>query len=214
LRNLSSAERFATTFLLLSIAIFLIHGVRRAERIPLRHPLNEFPLQLSPWEGRDEPLEGRIIKAAGVDDYVNRVYKDPSGHSLQLYIGYYRSQKAGDTIHSPRNCLPGGGWVPVSTGVLNFSPRPGEQLVANEYVIEKGRDSDLVVYWYQLGGQVVASEYWAKVWMVVDAIKRNRTDGALVRIWVPMAGGEKTARDQALAFARLIYPRLSEFVPN
>ena len=214
LRDFSTAERLGVTTLLLLGGILVLHAAGRAERIPLRQPLDRLPMQIGDWRGGEEPLEKRFIQAVGVDDYLNRVYMDPLGHVVQIYIGYYQSQKTGDTFHSPKNCLPGGGWTPVSAGRLTFSPEPGEQVVANEYVVEKGLDADLVLYWYQLQGRAVASEYWAKVWMIVGALRRDRTDGALIRIWAPMADGEAPARNHALAFARLIYPRLGEFIPD
>ncbi len=202
-----------TTVLLLG-GILAVHAPSSAVRLPPRHPLDLFPLQLGRWRGGDEPLESRIVEAVGVDDYLSRVYRNASGNAVQIYIGYYKSQKTGDTIHSPKNCLPGGGWLPVSSGSLTFSPAPGDRVTANEYVVEKGLDMDLVIYWYQLQGRAVESEYWAKVWMVIDAMTRHRTDGALVRICVPMTRGKTAAIDQGVAFAQLVYPHLAEFVPE
>lgn len=211
---MDTTRRFMATTVLLLGGILAVHVPRGAERLPPRRPLGLLPLQLGLWRGGDEPLEKRIIEAAGVDDYLNRVYRDPSGNTVQIYIGYYRSQKTGDTFHSPKNCLPGGGWLPLSSGSLTFSPAPGERVTVNEYVVEKGLDADLVIYWYQLQGRAVESEYWTKVWMVIDAMTRHRTDGALVRICVPMTEDRTKAIDEGVAFARLIYPRLAEFVPG
>ncbi len=207
-------RRLLATVVLLLGGILVVHAPGGTEQLPPRQPLDRLPFQLGGWRGGDDPIEKRIVEAVGVDDYLSRVYRDPSGNAVQIYIGYYKSQKTGDTFHSPKNCLPGGGWLPVSSETLTFSPAPGERVAANEYVVEKGLDSDLVIYWYQLQGRAVESEYWAKVWMVIDAMTRHRTDGALVRICVPMTRGKTAAIDQGVALARLIYPRLADFVPD
>ena len=109
-------------------------------------------------------------------------------------MGYYGSQKTGDTIHSPKNCLPGAGWDPVRSGFATISAAGGRQIVVNEYVIQQDEDKQLVFYWYQGRGRVIASEYAGKFWMVGDAISRNRTDGALVRLNTPINDNEASAR--------------------
>ena len=194
--------------------IVLLHSVSLQERVPLRAPLQDFPATLAKWQGTEQPLPEQSIKAVAVDEYLNRVYTDNTAQPIQLYIGYYQSQRTGDTVHSPKNCLPGSGWNPVESDRVAFAAPDSKKLMVNEYVIEKGLDRDLVLYWYQARGRVIASEYSAKVWMVVDALTRNRTDGALVRIIIPLKNSVPAARAQAVAFAETLYPHLGEFVPN
>ena len=133
-------------------------------------------------------------------------------------IGYWQSQKQGDTIHSPQNCLPGAGWLPVSQGQLTM-PRPGGEgtISVNRYVIQKGLDRQMVLYWYQSHGRIVASEYWGKVFLVTDAVRLNRTDGAVIRVITPIigdgSGAEAAAETRAAGFTRDLLPLLDQFLP-
>ena len=113
--------------------------------------------------------------------------------------GYWRSQRQGDTMHSPQNCLPGAGWEPVKQSLLTIAdPRnPSDHITVNRYLIQKGLTRQLVLYWYQGRGRIVGSEYWSKIYLVVDAARRNRTDAAIVRVVVPVPG--PTANDEAAA---------------
>src|SRR5260370_18617840 len=133
-------------------------------------------------------------QAVGVGDYANRIFYSLTELHVQLYVGYVARQRTGDTIHSPKNCLPGAGWDPVHSGYATIALPGGRQIVVNEYVIQQGLNKQLVFYWYQGRGRVVASEYAGKFWMVADAITRNRTDGALVRLVPPMNDAESKAR--------------------
>ncbi|HUK34195.1 MAG TPA: EpsI family protein [Vicinamibacterales bacterium] len=193
----------------------------RPEQAPPRVSFDQFPSQLGSWSGQAlPPMENKVLGVLGVDDYVNRVYARPDHAVAGLYIGYYKSQRQGDSIHSPQNCLPGSGWeplersdltiaAPVSTGVGDIS--------VNRYLIQKGLDRQLVLYWYQSHGRVVASEYWSKFFLVRDAIRLNRTDAALVRVIVPIANseddGETRAQGQAIDFVKTMFPQLSKYLP-
>jgi EpsI family protein len=195
-------------------ALLLLHGISHGEPRSTGRPLRELPSALGDWTGQDSPLAPRITKALGVDDYLSRVYTDGKGHPLGVYIGYYRSQRTGDTIHSPKNCLPGAGWEPVRSGLVTIELPRQPPMRVNEYLIEKGLDRQMVLYWYQGRGRVVASEYWGKLWLVMDAITRNRTDGALVRLVTPILDGEAQARVREVEFVRALYPRLNDFIPD
>jgi EpsI family protein len=125
-------------------------------------------------------------------------------------------------MHSPLNCLPGAGWEPVSKAPLSVavpgaSPdAPDPEIVINRYVIQKGIDRELVLYWYQSHGRVVASEYWGKFYLVRDAVRLNRTDGALVRVIAPIVGddGEGRAEATAVQFIQTLFPALSGYLPD
>jgi EpsI family protein len=131
-----------------------------------------------------------------------------------LYVGYYQSQRTGETIHSPKNCLPGSGWEPVRAGHLTIAMAAAPAIVVNEYLVEKGPAQYLVLYWYQAHGRVIASEYSGKVWLVFDGITRNRTDAALIRVLTPTRDGEDQARTRAVQFVQALYPRLNTFIPD
>jgi len=214
MRSHMYGARFFFTAGTLLVGIALLHGVSHGESVPLRQPLGQLPLAMDGWQGKDDPLETRIVNALGVSDYVNRSYVGGGGQPVDLYAGYYRSQRTGETIHSPKNCLPGAGWEPVRAGRLTIPLAAAPAIVVNEYLVEKGTAQYLVLYWYQTHGRVIASEYSGKAWLVFDAITRNRTDAALVRVLTSTRNGEDQARARAIQFVQALYPRLNGFIPD
>jgi EpsI family protein len=163
-------------------------------------------------------MESNVLAVLGVDDYINRTYYNADLFPASLYIGYYQSQREGDTMHSPLNCLPGAGWNPTKRGHI-FIPVDGrEPLEINRIVISKGTAKQVVLYWYQSRDRVVASEYWGKIYTVIDAVRTNRTDAALVRIVAPVAGGdaeaEMAAEQYAAEFVKGLWPLLARFLPE
>lgn len=192
--------------------IFATHSIRPST-IPQQHrALEEFPAVIGVWHSEDLPYSPAVVQAIGADDYTNREYSG-GDRPLELYIGYYKDQRSGDAIHSPKNCLPGEGWEPVHSTMLQIGSADKSVLV-NEYIVEKGKNRDLVLYWYQTHGRIVASEYWAKFWLVADSVRNRSTDGAMIRIWTTAADGEVNAQVRATDFARRIYPQVSELLPN
>jgi EpsI family protein len=193
----------------------------RPEPVPARATFDRFPMQVGDWQGvQQPPFDANILAVLGVDDYLTRAYVAPDRSAVGLYIGYYGSQRQGDTMHSPLNCMPGAGWEPVSNRMLPISiaadgSAPASQIVVNRYVIQKGLDRQLVLYWYQSHGRVVASEYWGKFYLIRDAMRLNRTDGALVRVIAPIAGddGETKAEGQAVGFVKALFPLLGSYLP-
>jgi EpsI family protein len=153
------------------------------------------------------------VKAIGTDDYINRVYIG-SAPPIELYIGYYKDQRSGDRIHSPKNCLPGSGWEPVHSTRVQIGFVDGAPVVVNGYLVANGARRDMVLYWYQSHGRIVASEYVAKFWLVADALNHKATDGAMIRIWTSAADGEPAAQARAVDFAQRVYPRVMEFLPD
>jgi EpsI family protein len=212
--NFSSSVRLWITTGVLIGAFVLLHSVTHGEVVVPHHSLREIPYTLGSWTGTEQPLEDRIVQAVGVSDYTNRLYSSQKSGLAQLYVGYYANQKTGDTIHSPKNCLPGAGWDPIQSGYAKIAVPSGRQIVVNEYVIQQGLDKELVFYWYQDRGRVIASEYSAKFWAVADAISRNRTDGALVRLITPMNADETDARARLVNFTQTVFPHLESIIPN
>ena len=200
----------------------------RSEPVSIRQSFDRFPRQVGGWENaRDEAIEPRVLAVLGADEYLNRVYWRDKKQALGLYIGYYQSQRQGDAIHSPLNCLPGAGWQPVSdtditftvpTSVANAATPAERPISVNRYIIQKGEHRQLVLYWYQSQGRVIASEYWSKIYMVLDSMRTNRTDAALVRVVVPIDGSsssaEANAERTAVDFARTMFPLLGEYLPS
>jgi EpsI family protein len=131
---------------------------------------------------------------------------------IGLYVGYYASQRQGDTIHSPQNCLPGAGWHPVSSAIREIHTG-GRTVRVNEYIIEKGTSRQVVLYWYQGRGRVVANEYANKGLLMLDAARLHRTNGGLVRVLAPVSlSTADTARD-ASAFAAALFSHLDKYLP-
>jgi len=207
-------RRIWITAALLVAGTIALHGVSHGEHVPLRKLLGDFPLTVGPWQGRNTPFPEEIIRAAGVTNYINRVYTDRKGDSVNFYVGYYASQRTGDTIHSPKHCLPGGGWTPLHSSKLKIGLKTGGSITVNDYLIGKGLERQVVFYWYQSQGRVVASEYWARYWLIVDAITRDRTDGSLVRVIAPANNGVTQARTLAVRFVQNAFPDLKEYLPN
>ena len=191
---------------------FLSHG----ESTPPARPLSELPKDIGSYRTvADIPFDQNTLKVLGVTDYVNRVYFSPANGEVGLYVGYFRTQRTGATIHSPKNCLPGAGWQPVVSEIYQLALDDGRKVPINLYVIRKDLDQEIVLYWYQSHGRVVASEYWGKYYMVYDALRLNRTDAALVRITAPVRNGNMdAARAQALAFAKQVSGDVDLVIPR
>lgn len=191
---------------------------RRAELPQARKDFSEFPMALSEWKGRPEVMEQVYVDALKFTDYSLANYADDTGHVVNFYAAYYASQRKGESVHSPRSCLPGGGWEIESITQRNVGgvTVSGVPLRVNRVLISYGDQKQIVYYWFQQRGRVITNEYLVKWDMLVDAITRNRTDGALVRLVIPMRDGQDVAElDSALArFAAAIAPVLPEFVPD
>jgi EpsI family protein len=208
---------FVVAGCMLTAALYLSRA-SHAEVIPARDPLSKMPMQLDDWRGRREPdFSEEIVKILGVDDYIVRSYTRQDS-ALGLYVGYHTSQREGDTIHSPLNCLPGAGWQPLEQGRITIPVRQSvtspavSEIEVNRVVIGKGLDRQLVLYWYQSHRRVVASEYWGKVYTVLDAVRYNRTDAALIRVVVPVSDDQR-AETAAVSFVQTLYPHLTGFLP-
>jgi EpsI family protein len=194
---------------------FLLHALtRRDEAIIPRQPVRMLPLTIARWTGREFPFEEQVVGAAGVSDYTNRFYFESGSAPIQLYVGYYASQKNGDRIHSPKNCLPGSGWDPVKSRYATISIPGRNNIVVNEYLVQKDQNRQLVFYWYQGRGRITAGEFVAKFWMTIDSITRNRTDGALVRLVTPVMDGEGKAYERLSTFTQVVFPSVDKVIPR
>jgi len=205
--------RASIAALVLAGGILATHSFRPKEATGPPRPLQEFPTELGVAHSMDRPFESQVVRAIGADEYINRAYVG-SALPIELYIGYYKDPRSGDKIHSPKNCLPGSGWEPVHSTQVQIGSVDGVPVLVNGYLVAQGAKRDMVLYWYQSHGRIVASEYWAKFWLVADALKRRPTDGAMIRIWTTASDGEATAQARAVGFAHLVYPQVAEFLPE
>jgi len=210
------AMRAALAAALLLGALLVLQFRSTGEAVPIRKSFDTFPSQIATWQARESSnLDLEIVNLLKVNDYVMRRYADRDGRTLWLYIGYWSSQRKGAQIHSPRNCLPGGGWEPIEASRL-VVPLPGVHtpIEVNRYLIQKDREQQVVLYWYQSQGKAVAGELDAKIEMVRTAITRNRTDGALVRVSAPVIGGVAETTDGLVRYVQTLYPLLAEYLPE
>jgi EpsI family protein len=187
------------------------------EDVPLRRPLSQMSLELGRWQGRDyAPFTKEIVDILGVDEYISRVYRASPAEVAALYVGYYQSQRNGDTIHSPMNCLPGAGWLPIETTYTDVVvPNRATPITVKRVLIQKGLDKQLVLYWYQSHGRVIGGEYQSKILMVYDAVRLNRSDAALVRVVTPIGAQDTVAQADARAvdFVQALFTTIDEHLP-
>lgn len=210
------AGEVLTAVLLAQAALF--YGFSRSEQIPSARPLSEFPQVLGAWQVRQEGvIEKEVLDMLRADDVLSRIYVEPaSGRVAGLFVAYFRSQRTGQAPHSPKNCLPGSGWIPNESEIITVAlPGQSEPIRVNRYIVSRGLEKSVVIYWYQSRQRVVASEYEAKVRLVLDAIRYNRTDTALVRVVVPVAGRSGSeATTTAINFVQALFPVLRQYLPS
>jgi EpsI family protein len=215
---MASSLRFLLAAALIASAAIFLEARGRNEIFPPRLPLQSFPTRLSNWTGTDIAIQKDVLEVLGPGDFLLRVYQNPAEKQpfVDLFIAYFPSQRTGDTIHSPKHCLPGSGWLPVESSRVTLSLPGHSPFPANSYVIAKGDSRQLVLYWYWAHDRGVASEYWAKFYLVADSMRMNRSDGALVRITTPMYSGEtaEAAQQRLLPFAGNVAPLLDNYIPR
>ena len=208
-------------FWLLLAALLLGGGIinvweRAGEAHVSRRPLREFPAQLGAWRqtGGDVRFDVETEKILRADDYLSRNFES-NGQRASFYVGYYATQRTGATYHSPLNCLPGSGWTMSDGARVTITPiGGGTSFEANRYVVQNGNERGLMVYWYQGRGRVEASEYWGKIYTVIDSVRRRRSDGAMVRVMVPLGNSQEEAQRAAIELASRAAAELSAFVPD
>jgi EpsI family protein len=207
--------RVGVSLLCLMASALVLKTSTQGEAVPLRRTLDEFPTTIGGWRGQEATvLEVEVLNILRASDYLMRRYVDASGRAAWLYIGYWQTQRKGAQIHSPKNCLPGSGWEPLEASSLAISLPGGRLLPVNRFVIQKGGEREVVLYWYRAQGEDVAGEVSAKISMVTSAITRHRTDGALVRVSSSVDGTVAETSDRLVSFVRAMYPVLALYLPD
>ena len=213
---MKSSVRFAVLLVLILVAgVFVNAWSYLGEAHVERKELKDFPQSIGAWQktGNDQILDDATMKVLKASDYLLRDFRTPDGQVANLYVGYYATQRTGATYHSPLNCLPGSGWTLSEPGKATIALPDGSSFVANKYVIQNGDYKTLMIYWYQGRGRNVASEYWGKVYTVFDSVRLRRSNGAMVRVTVPIGASEAAAEKTAIEFASTAANVLPEFVP-
>ena len=215
---MKTQSRFVLAAILLAATAVFLHARGRNEVFPPRQPLAAFPEQLNTWYGTEIPIPQDVRDVLGAGDFLLRVYRNTETRDpyVDLFVAYFPSQRAGDTIHSPKNCLPGAGWSPIESSRIQVSLPGRAPFIANRYVIAKGSERQLVLYWYWAHDRAVASEYWAKFYLVTDSMRLNRSDGSLIRVTTPLRVGETTesAQQRLLSFSGNVVPIINNYVPR
>jgi EpsI family protein len=212
---MKSSLRVILLFVLIVSGGALVNGwAYLGEKQVPRKPLKSFPEKVGDWtqSGSDQILDEPTLKVLRASDYLLRDFRRPDGLSANFYVGYYATQSDGASFHSPLNCLPGSGWVLSSPAAATVTGPDG--FTVNKYVIQNGDYKSLMLYWYQGRGRSVASEYWGKVYTVIDSVRLRRSDAAMVRVTVPIVRSESEALKAATDLAVETGKLLPEYVPN
>lgn len=217
-----------------------IQSFSQNEELISNKAFEQFPLNLATkWEGRELGMDQEVLDILKLTDFMMRVYvpvvaqggeeaelAEPVVNQAQmtnagpqlpvwLYVGFYQSQRTGATYHSPKNCLPGAGWQFMESDIIPLTMPDQTSIWVNKVLIQKGLEKQVILYWYHDRGRVIASEYWAKAYLVWDAMTKNRSDGSLVRISVPVKDGTvDEAFDQGVDFLHDLWPKLLEHMPD
>ncbi|KAA6458336.1 EpsI family protein [Acidobacteria bacterium AB60] len=213
-----NAIRFWTVTGLLVAALLVLAGRSRSEKIPERRPLSEIASKIGGWAAAtDEVIPSDTLQTLGAGEFLSRVYLR-SSHipPVALFIGYFPTQRSGVTIHSPKHCLPGAGWFFEAAQSVQLVDTAGANHRLREYIIRNGDRRSVVIYWYQAHGRSVGNEYAAMAYLIADAVRLNRSDGALVRIMTPIGSNENTmaAKMRAESFVAQLVPLLPKVIPN
>jgi len=211
----SKSARVLSIILIAQAAAF--YGFSRSERIPAHRPLDEFSLTGGNWVlQQNVDIDQDTLDVLKADDLLSRVYANKvTGQLATLFVAYFETQRTGKAPHSPKNCLPGSGWVQMQSGTVDI-PVEGEAEPSrvNRYVVARGENQSVVLYWYQSRDRVIASEYSAKIYTVTDAIRYNRSDTALVRVVVDVQDGDtKKALGTAINFVQAFFAPLRGYLP-
>ena len=207
---------FLLLVILLFGGIFINWFEQRGEAVTERKPLAEIPVQLGEWrqKGSEIRFGEQTESVLRVSDYTMREYISSDNRLANVYVGYYASQRAGATYHSPQNCLPGAGWVMRQPEYVEIRTPSGKTFQANRYIIENGIYKEVLIYWYQGRGRFEASEYLDKLNTIRDSVFRRRSDGAMVRVMTSVGGDEEAATKAAIDLSAQTAERLSAFIPE
>lgn len=217
MRRLLHSRYAQVLTLVLALQGVLFYTASHGEKVPLARPLEFFPAQIGSWQlAQTGIVDSETLAVLKADDTLTRWYVNPSGAGANLFVAFFKTQRTGQSPHSPKNCLPGSGWSPSATGFLDVPiPSRHETIHINRYIVSKGDQKSVVLYWYQSQNRVIADEFAAKFYLVADSIRHHRSDTALVRVVVPVAGDrEQQATATGESFVEAVYPELRAYLPN
>ncbi|OGP64972.1 MAG: EpsI family protein, partial [Deltaproteobacteria bacterium RBG_16_42_7] len=209
---------FIVAVILLGLTLVLSKTIEFREKVPINKPFKEFPLQIGEWIGKRQEIEQKFLKELDLSDYIMVDYKNPQGKEVNFYVAYYESQRKGESIHSPETCLPAGGWIFNEAGstTITLSKSSPVQTQVNRAFMEKAGMRELAYYWFPQRGRILTNITQLKIYTFWDALTKQRTDGALVRIITPVYKSEtlQDAEARLQGFVREIVPVLDEYIPG
>jgi len=213
---ISRNTRFAIVTLLLAGTALFLRALDRQQSVLPRTALASFPVELKSWAGTDIPIPDETLKSLGKGEFLQRSYKDPisGGAYVDLYVAYIPDQHA-LFRHLPQVCLEGSGWSPVESGTTTLAFPGDAPFPANRYLIAKGDDRQLVMFWYSVRGRRVATQDWKNAYLALDSLRLRRSDNALIRMNTELQPGEnpEDAERRLLSFAGLVSPLLKNYIP-
>lgn len=202
---------------LMIFTYFLLHHMIDNKDVALLKSFDTFPLEIGEWHGKISYFEQSVYNVLGVDDSILINFSDNGKQGIQLYVGYYESQRKGDLIHSPLNCMPGSGWniIKRSKVVLQSAGEKKQPVTVNRLVLKKGIMTQVAYYWFQSRGRIIHSEYWQKLYLVWDNVIKGRTDGSFVRLMTGVQSDDVETADRLMtAFASQLVVLLDDYVPG
>lgn len=194
----------------------LFQGVEFRPAIPMTRPFAEFPMAIDDWKGKPKTMEDQFIQALDFSDYIMADYTDGKGAPIDFYVAYYENQQKGESIHSPATCLRGGGWEFKESGKALVPLGEGRVLPVSRALIQNGPYSQISYYWFPMRGRMLTNAFEMKWFNFWDALTRQRTDGALVRVIAPVGQGEsaQSAEKRLQDFLKVAVPILDEYLPQ
>lgn len=208
-----SNTRIAVVLALFALTIAALQFSQTVRETPIKQPLSGFPVEIGEWKfARKSFFSAPVIDMLGVADYISYDYTEGNGGLLNLYISYFTAVGVTGGYHSPQNCLPGGGWNIAAVEDVLLA-RGG---VIKKVVVQKGGEQQVVLYWFQNRGRIIASEYWEKIYLVLDAVFKQRRDGSFIRIigQVPKGGDKNQFTQEMLEFANKTVELAAHFIPG
>jgi EpsI family protein len=212
-------KKVTITILLLILGTwFVLQNSSSVTAVPIKQSLASFPKRIGQWQMVHSSQSAEdVIEMLGVDDDIHYTYRNPAGKHITLYVGYYSAVGVSGAYHSPKNCLPGGGWGidTINPYTLGIGIEGESQSVISEMLIRSGNKYQVVLYWYQNRGRIIGSEYWEKIYLVLDALRMGRRDGTFVRIMSTVQGDDiEKASQEAGAFAEQVMKNLEAYLPG
>lgn len=207
---------FVAAMLVLISTFLLSRVVEFREKVPIKKSFAEFPMRIGEWTGERQEMEQKYIDALHFSEYIMVGYRNPKSQDIDFYVAYYENQRKGEGTHSPETCLPGGGWTFEQSGAASVVIDGNKRMRVNRAFMEKIGYRQLTYFWFPQRGRILTSLWQVKLSSFWDALTKQRTDGALVRIITPVYGNEdvKDAEARIKEFTSHIVPVLDGFLPK